>query len=77
MRAFMSGDIDPNVYHSFMNANFRRSGRLIYQPDCAGCRQCQSLRVPVNNFLPGKSHRRCLRRNPDVTLTDDSQQPPQ
>ena len=28
-----------------MNANFRRSGRIIYQPTCASCRQCQSLRV--------------------------------
>ena len=35
----------PPTYHAFMNANFLRSGRIIYQPSCASRRQCQSLRV--------------------------------
>jgi arginine-tRNA-protein transferase len=57
------------LYHRFMDAGFRRSGKLIYQPVCAGCRACQSIRVPVATFAPNKSQRRTLRRNTDLSLT--------
>lgn len=58
-----------DVYHAFMNAGFRRSGKLIYQPVCHGCFGCQSLRVMVDAFSPSKSQRRCLRRNADLAVT--------
>ena len=77
MRAFMSGDIAPEIYHAFMDANFRRSGRLIYQPTCAGCRACQSLRVVASEFVPSKSQRRCLRKNADLVLSNCKQEPTQ
>src|SRR4051812_3225400 len=32
MRAVMSNHVSPEIYHQFMDANFRRSGRVIYQP---------------------------------------------
>ena len=38
------------VYHRFMDAGFRRSGKLVYQPVCRGCRACVPLRVPVATF---------------------------
>jgi arginine-tRNA-protein transferase len=52
-----------------MNAAFRRSGCVIYQPACAGCRQCIPIRVPVKLFCPNKSQRRCLKRNEDLLVT--------
>lgn len=68
MRAFMVETMPPAMYHDFMDANFRRSGKLIYQPSCAGCRECRSIRVPVDRFKMNKSQRRCWRRNQDLSL---------
>jgi arginine-tRNA-protein transferase len=51
-----------------MDAGFRRSGKVIYQPICSGCRACQPIRVPVARFRPTKSQRRCYRRNSDLTV---------
>jgi arginine-tRNA-protein transferase len=59
----------PELYHRFMDAGFRRSGRLLYQPACAGCRECRPLRVPVALFRPSRSQRRGWRRNEDLTVT--------
>jgi arginine-tRNA-protein transferase len=52
-----------------MDAGFRRSGKVVYQPVCPGCRQCVPLRVPVASFTPSKSQRRAWRRNQDLTVT--------
>jgi arginine-tRNA-protein transferase len=60
----MSGQL----YHRFMDAGFRRSGRLIYQPVCAACRACVPIRVPTEEFRPSKSQRRCRRRNLDLVV---------
>jgi arginine-tRNA-protein transferase len=74
-RGFASGDIPGGIYHQFMDAGFRRSGRLVYQPVCNGCRECVSLRVPVTTFTPSKSQRRCLRRNYDLQITGGEPSP--
>jgi arginine-tRNA-protein transferase len=58
-----------SLYHRFMDAGFRRSGRVVYQPVCGHCRACVPLRVPVATFQPDKSQRRTWRRNPDLTVT--------
>jgi len=67
-RAFLAERIDPEIYHAFMDAGFRRSGRVVYQPACAGCRACVPIRVPTAAFMPSKSQRRCARRNADLKL---------
>lgn len=61
-------DMDPDMYHAFMDAGFRRSGRIVYQPVCRGCRACVPLRVIVSDHRPSKTDRRVLRRNEDVQL---------
>jgi arginine-tRNA-protein transferase len=68
-RAIWASQIPPDLYEQFMNAGFRRSGRLIYQPACRGCRECLSIRVPVEQFHPSKSQRRSRTRNADLTVT--------
>ena len=68
-RAFMVGQMPGEVYHRFMDAGFRRSGKLVYQPVCKGCRACVSLRVPVSTFAASKSQRRCGRKNLDLKVT--------
>lgn len=68
-RAFWADEMPPVLYQAFMDAGFRRSGKVVYQPACRGCRRCVPIRVPVATFAPGKSQRRCWRRNGDLTVT--------
>lgn len=68
-RGLVADRVPAELYHAFMNANFRRSGTFLYQPVCSGCRKCMQLRVPVVTFKPGRSQRRCWRRNADVVVT--------
>jgi len=68
-RAFWAQSMAPSVYHALMDAGFRRSGKLVYQPICRGCRQCLPIRVPLATFKPNKSQRRCIRRNSDLIIS--------
>ncbi len=68
-RAFWAEEIPPAIYQSFMDAGFRRSGKVVYQPICRGCRQCLSIRVPVALFEASKSQRRAWRKNADLVVT--------
>src|SRR5438067_2405703 len=68
-RALWAQDMSAEIYHELMNAGFRRSGRLVYQPICAGCRACQPIRVPVDALIASKSQRRAWRKNADLIVT--------
>jgi arginine-tRNA-protein transferase len=68
-RAFYARRMPGDLYHQLMNASFRRSGLVVYQPVCSGCRQCLPIRVPIATFQASKSQRRCLRRNTDLAIT--------
>ena len=74
-RGFFASGMPPELYHQFMDAGFRRSGRLVYQPICRGCRACLQLRVPVDRFVPSKSQRRCWRRNQDLIVSVQDPEP--
>lgn len=73
-RAFDAADgnwaagLSPEIFQKLLDSGFRRSGSIIYQPMCAGCRQCVPLRVPVESFVPSKSQRRVLRKNQDLVV---------
>lgn len=54
------------VYPTALTWGFRRSGNLIYRPHCRECRACIAVRVPVAEFRPDRSQRRCLARNADL-----------
>lgn len=69
LRGFRCDALSGAAYQQLMDAGFRRSGRLFYQPVCPGCRACRPLRVAVASFRPGKSLRRVLGRNPDLRAT--------
>lgn len=68
-RAFWCEGMDPDVYQAFMDSGFRRSGKLVYQPVCRGCRRCIPIRVPVGRFMPNKAQRRATKKNADLLIS--------
>ena len=70
-RAVSVEALPPGAYHRFMDAGFRRSGHVLYQPACRGCRSCIPLRVASREFVASATQRRCLRRNADLLVAVD------
>ncbi len=54
------------VYPMALGWGFRRSGDLVYRPHCPSCNACVPVRIPVAQFTPDRSQRRCLARNADI-----------
>lgn len=46
---------------------YRRSGNYLYRPECKHCAQCLSLRIPVAQFKPGRTQRKIINKNADLT----------
>lgn len=55
-------------YGQLIQLGFRRSGEQIYRPHCATCSACESVRVPVEDFIPSKSQKRLLNKNKSLTI---------
>ena len=53
----------PQLYPLALGRGFRRSGDIVYRPHCQSCRACIAVRIPVADFIPDRSQRRCLARN--------------
>lgn len=70
--AYFVEELGGTMYERLLARGFRRSGRIVYRPRCRGCRQCCSVRIPVEQFTPTRSLRRVWRRNADVrtSVTD-------
>lgn len=48
---------------------FRRSGRYLYRPECAGCNACIAARIDVRAFHADRSQRRNLRANANLEIS--------
>ena len=57
------------LYAALAANGFRRSGEHLYIPYCKNCTACIPVRIPVNEFQPGRRHLRCRRRNQDLNIT--------
>jgi arginine-tRNA-protein transferase len=59
---------DANALHDQLSmAGFRRSHGICYVPACPSCDACVAVRVVVDEFKPGKSFKRIITRNSDLT----------
>lgn len=47
---------------------FRRSGKLVYRPQCEGCNACQSSRINNAQFSPSKNQKKAIKRNQELRL---------
>lgn len=54
------------VNDSLTQVGFRRSQNIAYRPACDACRACQSVRLPVDDYVFSRSERRALARNDDL-----------
>jgi arginyl-tRNA--protein-N-Asp/Glu arginylyltransferase len=69
-RAFWIDEMPGAMYHKFMDAGFRRSGTVVYQPACPNCQGCVPMRVRVEDFKPDKSQRRSVKMNSDLIISE-------
>lgn len=60
--------VDQPLYSNLSLLGFRRSGNHIYRPHCSHCNACIPARVPVADFRPSRSQKRCLKSNADVEV---------
>ncbi len=61
----------PHEYEDLLARGYRRFGRQLFRPQCAGCRQCVSVRVLVQEHRPTASQRRVLRRNASIRAVQE------
>lgn len=60
--------LDQRLQTALAAAGFRRSGRFVYRPQCAACRACIPVRIPVFDFVPDRGQRRTLVANRALTV---------
>ena len=65
-----AADIDTSTYSALSAVGFRRSGKHIYRPYCGSCTACIPVRVKVFDFSRAKKHRRIMRKNTDLVITE-------
>ncbi len=58
----------PQIYDAALTRGFRRAGGHVYRPQCGSCHACIAARIPVKQFQPDRSQRRCLQHNTDLQL---------
>jgi arginyl-tRNA--protein-N-Asp/Glu arginylyltransferase len=57
-----AAEITPAIYGALLERGFRRSGSLLYRPDCTPCDACIPVRIPVSRFRPRRIQRRVWKR---------------
>lgn len=57
-----------DLYPLSLGWGFRRSGDMVYRPDCVTCQACKAVRIPVARFVPDRAQKRCRSRNADLQV---------
>ena len=56
-------EMDQSLYTYLIQDGFRRSGRMVYRPQCDGCQACVSVRIPVGEFKADRSQARAFKKH--------------
>ncbi len=62
-------DVTRSEMQSLLERGWRRFGPEYFRPACSGCRECISIRIPVEPFQPSKSQRRARNRLRDLSIS--------
>ena len=65
----LRGDDVVELNDALAGIGFRRSQSVAYRPSCVNCAACVSVRVLANEFVPGATHRRLLKRHADLEVS--------
>lgn len=65
--AELDGQDVAGTYDLLARHGFRRSHKIVYRPDCPGCKACIPVRVVTAEFSPSRNMRRIARINDDLT----------
>ena len=70
--AFVAPDavMTTQLYSRLAEHGYRRSGRLVYRPQCQLCSACVPVRIPVDLFMPSRAQRRTLKKNADLRVAE-------
>ena len=60
--------ISQKLNSALSDKGFRRSGHLLYKPDCNSCKACIACRIPVKKFKSKSSFKRILKINQDIRV---------
>ena len=62
--------IDSLSYSQLTKQGFRRSGFIVYRPDCDQCNECVPVRLPVHRFSPNRIQKRCLKQHQNLHVCE-------
>lgn len=65
---FPLAQLSPEEFDGRLEEGDRRSGVLLYRPQCPGCRACEPIRLDMRRFAPSRTQRRVHKRG-DKLLT--------
>jgi len=68
--ARLTGPLAQPLSEALTHSGFRRSQSIAYRPACDGCNACVSVRIIADEFVPGRSQKRILRRNNDLVRNE-------
>lgn len=66
---YPAAKLSPAEFDRRLASGDRRSGPLLYRPNCPGCRACEPIRLDLTTFHPGQTQRRTFRRGEERLLT--------
>lgn len=64
--------VDAELLGALTRRGFRRSGQLVYRPHCPSCTACIPVRIPVQQFSPGRGQKRTFKRGQQLQVIEQS-----
>lgn len=62
--------MSPTLYGMLLERGFRRSGGMVYRPECPTCKECVPIRIPVSRFQPRRAQRRIWKRHQGLEMRE-------